>query len=425
MSFLKKLFGGGDDKAGKNDRPRKPSAAPPTAARRAPPPPAAETAATDVAGAETAAPPVAVGDAKALSRQVGSTDRAARRAAAAALLAMGDKSSMRPLMTSYVNYGDPEVLDVLRTYGSRLTPAVLRDADDLSIIGERRLRLLDMLAATADEEVLGAVRRSVGDADIPIHVRACAALIELGDLSGVDHLAHDLGLNEPTRRTPALEALRHFDHPAAVKAVASHRERYLAEAGAIPERIEVSAPRLANPEASLLQHLVQHVKTAPHSLTIITGSEAINMATARRGEIDTLLAGHNLRVTTRRAPPEEQIAELEAARDQAAADPSGRYVVFGALPAPRDRVPLPHFLTAPSGTPYTAKVIILDPHEMGVVMEWWRYVDDQAQVPTDFEVILGIATPDRSPISEEEYALYQLTPEAERDRFIRAFLAHI
>jgi hypothetical protein len=301
---------------------------------------------------------------------------------------------------------------------------VLRDADDRSIVGDRRVRILDMLAITGDEEALAAVRPSVDDVEIPIHVRACAALVELGDMGGIDHLAHDLGLNEPARRTPALRALQGMTQPAAVKAVNDHLERYLAEAGAIPERIEVSAPRLKTPEAGLFKHLVNHVRAAPHSLTVITGSEAINMATGRRSDLDEALAGHNVRITTRRAPPEEQIAELEAARDSAAQDPGGRYVVFGAVPAPRDRVPLPHFLTA-GPQRYTAKIVIVDPHEMGVVMDWWRYVDDKAEIPTDFEVILGVATPERSPISEEEYILYDLTPEADKDRFVRAFLAHI
>ena len=100
-------------------------------------------------------------------------------------------------------------------------------------------------------------------------------------------------------------------------------------------------------------------------------------------------------------------------------------MVLGALPAPRDRTPLPHFLTRPTEKEYTAKIVIVDPHEVRVVMEWWRYVDDKSTVPTDFEVILAISRPERSAISEEEYQIFQLLPEEQRSKFNRAFLAHI
>ncbi|MFQ5460628.1 MAG: HEAT repeat domain-containing protein, partial [Anaerolineae bacterium] len=345
--------------------------------------------------------------------------------AAKRLTELGERTAMRPLMNAYMNYGDPEVLAALKTYGRDLTPAATRDAADLSIIGTRRARILDLLAATGDEVCVPAVRESVKDPDPEIHVRACSALARLDDLQGVDALAHDLRLTDITIRTLALAALRGLDHPTAAEAVASHVERYLAEAGAVPAAISVSAPRLDNREVSLTKYVAQHIASKPHGLTVVTGSEARAMATNRRDALEGALAGCTVSFCTRRMPPEEQIAELRSARDRAAADPSDRQVVLGALPGPHDSPPLPHFLTRPDDSAYSAMVLIVDPHECRLVMDWYRYVDDKAEVETDFEVVLGVSTPAASAISEEEYLINALTPKGQEDRFVRAYLAHL
>ena len=105
--------------------------------------------------------------------------------------------------------------------------------------------------------------------------------------------------------------------------------------------IEVLAPRLEEKDVSLVDLVIRHVKDEPHALTVVTGSEAIGMATNQKDALTAALPNWILHLNTRRAAPEEQIAELEAARDAVAADPSARHVVLGALPAPEDRSEVP------------------------------------------------------------------------------------
>jgi hypothetical protein len=363
--------------------------------------------------------------ARELIAALGSADRATRRSAAVELTARPERTAMRPLMTAYTNYGDPEVLEALRRYGSELTPAVTRDAADLSTIGVRRARVLDMLAATGDEECIRAARESLNDVDRDIHVRAAVALVQLGDLTGIDVLSADLTLTDAGLRTTALSALRELQSiPQADKAISAHVDRYLADTGAIPTDIEVSAPRLDNRDVSMTGYVYDHVLRSPHDLTIIIGSEAINMATRREGQSGEL-PGHDVVYSTRRMAPEEQLAALNAARDRAIAKATGPVVLIGALPGPMDSPPLPHFLTRPGGASYNAKILIVDPHEVRMVMDWYRYVKDDAEVPTHFEVILAVSNPTASAISEEEYMIYQLLPEERHEDFIRALLAHM
>jgi hypothetical protein len=407
MSFIKRLFGGSDDRRKVTRRENEVPDEGPVGPDGAP-----------------AVPPAA--SAKELARLVGSGDKAVRRDAVQRLRDMGDRTSMRALMTSYMNYGDPETLDALREYGARLTAPALRDSDDLSIIGARRVRVLDLLAITGDEEALPAVRRSVDSDDVEIRVRARTALVELHDRQGIDMLATDLGVTDAQLRTHALEALRKFDdEPAAAHAIKNHVEHYLAEAGAIPAPISVSAPRLGDRETSLLKHIIEDINAAQQNLILIAGSEAIAMATGRRGEIEEGLAGQNLQIMTRRAPPEEQIATVIAARDRARDEPGSKQIVFGAIPSPRDQVEMPHFLEKGDGGDYSVKIVLVDPHEMGIVMSWWLYIDDMAEVPTEIEVVLAISTPERTAISEEEFTIFNLITEDQRDRFLRAYLAHL
>jgi HEAT repeat protein len=422
MSFLKKLFGGGDKKPPPPRR--QPSGAATPQGRRpaeARTPPAESSTAT----APAAASDVAGMAPKELARAVASHDADTRRRAAARLGELKDRSAMRPLMAAFMNYGDPEILQALAVYGKELTPAVSRDASDVSIVGVRRVRLLQLLGATGDPDAAAPVREHMDDLDPAIHVTACIALADLGDTQGLDHLAADLKRTDATLRTMALEALRGRPEKTAQVAVAEHVERYLAEAGAIPSAIEIFAPRLEERDISLVDLVLRHVRDTPHSLTVITGSEAIGMATNQREALIAGLPDHIVRLNTRRAAPEEQIAELEAARDAAAADATTRQVVLGALPALQDRIPLPHFLVRGSGGSYTAKTILVDPHESRIVIEWFRYIDEKAEVPTDLEVILGISTPERSGVSEEELLIYRLSPPDQKDLFPRAYLAHL
>jgi hypothetical protein len=415
MGFLKKLLGG--DKEEKPPPPR-PGATPP-------PKPPSKPPAEPRPEATVALPPGETASSKQLIRQLGSASAAQREDAARQLAAAKDRSALRPLMNTYLNYGDPAALEALRAYGRDLTPAATREALDISIIGPRRARLMDILGATGDPEALNAVRENVRHPDPDIHTSACAALVRLGDLSGIDELSHDLQLTDPDVRTRALRALQAFDLPAAKRAVDDHRERYLAEAGAVPHQIQISAPRLFDPDASLVRHVAELIRQAPHSLAVVVGSGAIGMATTQRPELEKLLEGQEMHFTTRRMTPEEQIEALASARDAAASDPAARVVVVGMLPSPHDSPPLPHFLVRTGSLAYTAQLIVVDPHEYNLMLDWWHYVTDQAEVPTDVAVVLAVSTPERSSISEEEHLIFQLTPEDQRDDFTRAFLAHL
>jgi hypothetical protein len=285
---------------------------------------------------------------------------------------------------------------------------------------------MDVLAATGDEEAIRAAREFADDLDLDIHIRACVALVRLGDVYGVDKLADDLRLTEPLRRTKALKALIELDVPRGKIVVDEHVRRFLAEAGAIAGPIEVSAPMIEEPGINLVTYVCDHIKRSPHTLTVVIGSMAIQMASNKRDAVKERLSGWDLHFSIPTMAPEEQIAALNASRDAAAADNDARAVFFGMLPSPHDNPPLPHFLTRPDPTvpPYTAKIISVDPHEYMLLQDWWHYIDDKAEVPTDIEVILAISRPERSAISEEEYLIYTLTPEDHRSEFARAYLAH-
>ena len=362
--------------------------------------------------------------AKQLTRLLGGANAAQREAAAARLKGLKDMSAMRPLLNAYLNYGDPGVLDALTVYGASLTPGASRESQDLSIMGQRRARLMDILGVTGDPEAMNPAREWVKADDPDIRSHACAALIRLGDMNGVDFLSHALELSDPILRLKALEQLRQFDIPPAKKAVAEHLDRFLAEGGAVPHKLQVSAPRLAHPEGDFLTHVTNHIKASPHALVIAIGSGAVAFATNRRTDVEGLLEGWETHFTNRRMPPEEQIQHLLAARDSAASGDGRHVVLFGILPSPHDSPPLPHFLVQ-TGPAYTAKIIVVDPHEFNLIMDWWRYVDDKAQVPTDFEVIISTSTHDKGAISDEEALIYELTPDERKPEFTRALLAHM
>ena len=327
-------------------------------------------------------------------------------------------------MNAYLNFGDPGVLKALEAYKDQIIIPAMRESQDVTIVEARRARLIDILGLTGDPDAISAVRPFIQDQDREVNVHASAALYRLGDLTGIDMLSRDLQLTDVDLRLMAISMLKDIDHPQAKRALDEHVERYLAEGGAVPATIQVSAPRLANPDVDVVKHIASEVKRLPHALTVVIGSGALNLATSRRADVEAALAGYELRFTNRRTPPEEQITAVEALRDHASANPEGRAVLFGAIPSPHDSPPLKHFLSAPD-KPYTAKIIVVDPHEYTLMIDYWRYVADHAQVPTDFEVIFTATPTDRHVLSDEEVIIYNLTPPERKGDFGRAILAHL
>jgi HEAT repeat protein len=408
MGILDKLFG------------KKEEVEPPAPARRPAPTP-------DVVRPAPAAAELGEMDSRQLVRQLGSRRADERAAAARELGARRERTAARPLLNAYLNYGDPEILVALAELGADFAPAALSEASDLGIVGERRARLMNALGATGSEEAAIALRKELGHEDLLVRVRARAALARLGDLFGVDELSHYLELPDEAGRRLALDALRELaeDIPAANKAIEAHVERYLGATGAIPEAIAISAPRLDDPETSLVKAAAERIRAEPHELTVVVGSDAIRLAATRQLEVRQLLSEFDVRFATPQMAPEEQIDALLAARDAAAGDPESRVVLVGQLPAPDESPPLPHFLTRAGGRSYGAKLMVLDPHEARMVMEWWHYIVDRAEVPTDVEVMLPISDAAHSAISEEEQGILASLPRARREDFLRAYLGHL
>ncbi len=436
MGFIRSLLGGGKDKRPKPSpgrapvqrQPRQPEAGQKSTARAVEERGQAESqgSGTPEGSAEAALlASLAEQPSKQLQRLLGASDPTRRVLAARILAQRAEVTSIRPLITAYLNSGDAEVLAALRAFGRAVATPAVRDAADAGIVGERRARLMDILGYTGASEATSAIRPYVESEDIEIHTRACLALARLGDLEAIEILSLDLERNDRQLRTLALDALRQLDAPEARRAVEAHIGRYLGNAGAVPAEIEIAAPRLTDPDVMLSSFAAERIKAATHALTVAVGPGATRIAASRRAELQGVLGDLDVRFTTEHHTPEEQIAILEAARDQAVADPSHRVVVFGRLPSPVDRPPLPHFLRKLGGPGYTAKIMIIEPHEVNQVIGWWRYVDETRRIPTDFEVLLAISRPDNSPITEEEYLIYTLTPEAQRKEFLRAFVANL
>lgn len=409
MGFLKNLFGGKKEETPKGPPPMKP-------VKRRP----------EAADDFVELPPVDEMDSKQLIRAISTGNKQMREDAATRLAEEHNHAAIRPLMNSYLNYGDPKVLAALTSFGSDITPAVTSETYDMSVVGERRARLMDLLGVTGDESAIGAVRECVEYPDKEIHVRACAALARLGDLNGVSTLSSDLqdGQDEELR-TKALSALVELeDIPEAQLAIKRHVDRYLAEGGAIAAGIEVKAPRLAHPDTGMTDYVVNEIKMTERDFVVVTGSGAIDLARTRQVELRKALDGHQLELLTPTLAPEEQMDLLESARDTASNKPEHTVLVIGALPAPSDSPPLRHFLTPALGS-YKAKIIYVDPHEYGLLQDWWHYIEDKAEVDTTFEIVLSVSTPATSAISAEEYQIYELTPDDRKDVFPRALLAHL
>jgi hypothetical protein len=157
---------------------------------------------------------------------------------------------------------------------------------------------------------------------------------------------------------------------------------------------------------------------------LVIGSGATEIARSRQADLRRGLPDHNIYLLTPQMAADEQMNALEAARDLASSIPEHTVLAIGQLPAPGDNPPLRHFLVPVQGSRFSCKIIIVDPHEYGLLMDWWHYIDDKAEVSTEFEVVLSASTPDRSATSVEEYLIYQLTPPEKKGLFAKALLAH-
>lgn len=412
MGFLKRLFGGKKEEA----RPASARVGTPTP-RSAPvrQPEATEAPKGDVAPVSS----------KQMLRDLGSGNPAQREEVARQLVASGSRTALRPLMNCYLNYGDPGVLASLSTFGKDLAAPASREAFDLSVMGPRRARLMDVLGISGDESVLTTVRPNMDDMDRDIHIRSCVAVARLGDMFGIDRLEDNIRMTDPELRSLSLAALKELGTERSDRVLSDHVKRYMAEAGAVPDTIVVKAPLLDSAESSLTNAVVAEVVSSPHNLVMLIGSGAIQMASQRRDVLAQALASHG-KVTfgLPLMSPEEQIASLREAHAAATASADARAVFVGRLPAPHDNPPLPHFITRVEGVAYSVKILIVDLHEYSLLQDWLHYVQDKAEAPTDIEIVLSISLDSQSGLTDEEHMIYGLCSETDKARFPRAFLAH-
>lgn len=399
---------------------KKKEPAPPPMKRRPPPPEAVDPAEAEA----EAMPAIEEMTAKQLNRKLGEKNINIRQAIETRLGELKDRGSMRPLVNAYLTHGDPPALEALRAYGSQLTGPMREFAQDMSNAGERRARVMDILAVTGDDQVLPIVREAVEETDPLIRTRACKALVTLGDMHGIGRLDQDLNAADATARKLALRTLIEMDNPEAERCIDDHLKRFASDAGAVKRDVAVTAPRLANPSINLLDVVIDRLKGAERQLIMVIGSEAIGWATNERERFMEALPDAKLHFGLRRMVPEEQIAELLAARDAAASGGCGIFI--GMVPSPRDDTPVPHFLKHSGDAEYRALILDVDPHEYLAVQAWWQYIDDKSDVDAIIEVILGVSRPSQSAITEEEFAMYKLLKNDEhRSEFIRSLLARM
>ena len=411
MGFLKRLFGGKKEEA----RPASKRVGTPTP-RPAPQPRPEATEAPDA--------DVAPSSAKQLARDLGSGNPERREEVARLMVASGSRTSLRPLMNCYLNYGDPGVLEALRVFGKDLAAPASREAFDLSVMGARRARLMDILGISGDESVLTTVRPNMDDVDPDIHIRSCVAVARLGDMFGIDRLEDNIRMTDPELRSLALAALMELKMERSDRVLGDHVKRFMAEAGAVPENIVVKAPLLGSSETSLSAAVIAEVIASPHNLIMVIGSGGIQMAAQRRDAMAQALAGHGkVSFGLPLMSPEEQIASLQEAHAAATASPGARAIFIGRLPAPHDNPPLPHFITRVEGVTYSVKILVVDLHEYSLLQDWLHYVQDKAEAPTDIEVILSVSLESQSGLTAEERVIYAMCSAEDKARFPRAVMA--
>jgi hypothetical protein len=283
---------------------------------------------------------------------------------------------------------------------------------------------MDVLGASGDPGALGVLRGVVGDLDTQVHVAACAAIACLGELEGVELLDQALDGTDGGARLAALRAVHEIELPALAQLAERHVDRYLAAGGAVPKNVEVALPMLLDPDEDLPGLVASHVARSPRTLTIVIGPEMAYVAESRRDVFRRELTDRRLFFSTERHTPAEQFDLLAAARDAAAADPSGAVVLVGVLPSPGGLHPPPHFLVGAGDAGYTARIVFVGQQDFNVVMEWWYYIEDRSEVLCDYEVVLTALTLGGDRLTEEEWITYTLADEYRREEFARALLAH-
>ncbi len=362
---------------------------------------------------------------KDLMRQLSSASEKMRHDSAMLLSALGHREAIRPLIRSYLTYGDEALLGAIAGFGPKVTMIAAREARDMTLSSSQRARLMRILGETGDPGAATLVLPLADDKDVRVHVAACGALSRLGDPRGVDRLADDLFRLDPRLRSLALEELQKADDPRADAAIEDYVQRYLAAGGAVPSSVHVAMPLLVDRDSDLAQLIGEHVELSQQDLTVVTGPAMDSISEGQREELSLILPSHRIVFVTPRHSPDEQESALEQARESAVERQAERVVVVGPLPSPESAQPLKHFLRASGKSTYTARIMLVGPQRFALVMEWWRYVTDRAEVPTELEVVLTNLVFGGDELTSEEMSIYRLSGETRRDDFARAFLAQL
>jgi hypothetical protein len=362
---------------------------------------------------------------KDLMRQLYSAGQQTRHDSAMLLSALGHRAAIRPLIRTYLTYGDQSVLDALAAFGPKVTMVAARESRDMSLSPTQRARLMDVLGATGDPGAVTLVLPKADDEDTRVHLAACGALTRLGDPRGIDRLADDLMRLDSDLRAGALTVLQDLDRPEADAAIEDYIQRYLSAGGAVPSDVQVSIPLLIDRRTDLVGLTGDHVRRSRADLTVITGPAMDSVSEEQRGELQAGMPRHVVRFVTPRHSPEEQRALLDECRGLASAGTAARVVLVGHLPSPEGPQPLPHFLLRVANRDYTVRIVLIGPKRFAPVMEWWRYVSDRAEVQTEMEVVLTNLVFGGGDLTTEELAIYDLAGECRRHEFARAFLAQL
>lgn len=373
------------------------------------------------AGGESSEPPA---NFQIFLASVQSADPVERRDAAMLLSNLGLPYAVRPLLRSYMTFGDRVVLDALARYGRLLTPVAAQEAREPSMGGERLARLLVAVGAAGDPAALPLARQHADHPSAEVHAAACGAMIQLGDPRGAERLSHDLEGTDPRVRLIALETLRALDDPAARAAVAAHVARYLGTAGAVPAAIEVFAPLLVEPAPEMARLLAERLRRSQDSLHLAIGPMAGRIAEEERGLVARATAGWRCFYSTPRHSTDEQLALLTEARDAARAPGAPAVLLLGPLPEPATPGGPAELLTWLPANPYTIRLLILGPIDYTAVMDWWHFAAS-AEVPVFMEVILDLVTLAADRMTDEERIVLHLVAPDDRGRFARALLGHL
>jgi hypothetical protein len=365
----------------------------------------------------------------ALGQRLMSPTPAVREEAVLLVTALCPDDAARPLVRSYVLYGDRNLLPAVQAYGRRLTPIVAREARDLSLAPSHRARLMDILGATQDPVAERVLREATRELEHAPRISASAALVELGDRQSVERLEQELLSIDARRRTLALDAVRHLEAPEGARLAEGHALRYLAGGDAIPQAVSVALPLLIDPEADVTALLVRMAARSDHPLTLITGPATGVLTERRRGDFVSGLREHELLFSTaRHALPERFELLAEACRLAGAVERDRPVTLIGPLPNPADAYPSPHLLEI-GPRRYTAQVVYVGPFKLDPILDWWRYLDEVSMVPAELHVVLADLALGGGKLTDEELIIHDLVADRElgdrEDAFARAYLARL